>query len=576
MKKRLRLSRDILSLLVMVITPFFRGDRKKGAWGFLALLLSLLILVSVVNVFQNYVSRDWMNAITDRDRKAFFHWSFIYAGCLGLSTVIAVYYRYTEERLALLWREWMTGELMYRYFADRNYFKLRFNPNLDNPDQRIAEDIRNFTSTSLSLFLIFLNSSITLIAFVGVLYSISSLLVLGLVVYTFIGTFFTFRIGRKLIRIYNRQYAREANFRYGLVRIRDNSESIAFYRGERRERLDLGRRFRDLLRNSRFLIIWNRNLGIFTTGYNNFALILPALLLSPLYFSSDIKFGVIAQATGAFAQVLAATSILITQFERVSAYTAQVYRIGGLWNGIIITSADEGEEEIIFEESKRLQLQKVSIRPPDSDNDLISDLTLTLRTGKGVLIMGPSGCGKSSILRTIAGLWGQGSGTIRRPKYRDMMFLPQKPYMPPGNLRSQLLYPLPQRDLDDDKIKAVIDDVNLQEVFDRVKNNLDAILDWGNILSLGEQQRISFARLFLRQPAIAFLDEATSALDEDNEQLMYNKLRELGHSFVSVGHRSSLIQFHDYVLQIGKNGMWTWEKTDNIDNTGGSAQSGVR
>ncbi len=555
MPQRPKLSLRTLRSLGKLVAPFFRGSKKSSAYGFLALLLGLLVLVNIINVVQSYVSRDFINALSARDAGEFYRLSLLYAGMLVAATLVAVFYRYAEERLGLVWREWMTSTMLHRYMSARNYYRLCGIPDLDNPDQRIAEDVKNFTAISLSLFLIVLNSCITLVAFIGVLASISTQLVWALVAYTIFGTIATMRVGRKLIRIHNRQYSREANLRYGLVRIRDNAESIAFFRGERKERLDVGRRFREILRNSRFMISWNRNLGFLTTGYNNLSLILPILVIAPLFLRGEVQFGVVTQSMGAFAQVLAASSVIISQFERISAYMAGVTRIDALWKELHAIP-DNDEPDIKIEEGSRLKVSKLTVQPPGSSEILVRELSFHLKPGKGILIMGPSGSGKSSILRTIAGLWNAGQGSIERPNHREMIFLPQKPYMPPGSLRAQLLYPLRDRGDVDIKLAKVLEQVNLGNILERVKGNLEAKLDWSNVLSLGEQQRISFARLFISEPTIAFLDEATSALDEDNEMMLYTKMREAQFTYVSIGHRSNLIKFHDLIIRLDNKGGW--------------------
>ncbi len=559
MPRKLKMSVQSFKALYQVASPFFLGEKKKTAWSYLGLLLFMLIMVSAIGVTQSFFARDFMNALAKRNIDAFYSASIFYALMLACATLVAVFYRYVEERLALTWREWMTGKLLHKYMTSRNYYRIKNIKDLDNPDQRIAEDVKNFTATSLSLFLIMLNSIITLCAFTGVLASISLNLVWSLILYTIIGTFLTFKVGRKLVRIYNRQYSREADFRYGLVRIRENAESIAFFRGERREKLDLGHRFRALVRNTSYLISWNRNLNFFTTGYNNFSLILPVLVLAPEFFKNDMEIGVVTQAAGSFAQVLAASSVLISQFERVSAYVAGVTRLNLIWKEVF-NFEDDDQPPIEVEEGSKLVISKLTIRPPDSNRELIKELSLKLKPGSSILIMGASGSGKSSVLRTIAGLWQSGEGSIQRPNYRDMMFLPQRPYMPPGSLRTQLLYPYRDREDLDSQLNKVLELANLEGILKRVEGRLETKIDWGNILSLGEQQRVSFARIFLWEPKISFLDEASSALDEENEKNLYSTLRKLNFSFISVGHRSTLTSFHDYILHIKEAGKWELEK----------------
>jgi putative ATP-binding cassette transporter len=274
-----------------------------------------------------------------------------------------------------------------------------------------------------------------------------------------------------------------------------------------------------------------------------------------------VEFGVVTQSAGAFAQVLASVSLIVTQFERLSAYLAGVKRLGMLWDELDEFDAEEervaqeGSQDV-DESSRKIHLDKLTVRTPDGSKTLVNDLSFELRRNQSLLIMGASGTGKSSVLRTIAGLWPIGAGALERPPWRDIMFLPQRPYMIDGNLRDQLLYPYPDRDISDEQILKVANKVNLADVLDRVDGDLDRVMDWINVLSIGEQQRVAFARLFLRNPKFVFLDEATSALDEDNQERLYQLLKESRIGFISVGHRSTLIEYHDRVLELDRSGSW--------------------
>ena len=564
--------RHTLTRIKGIMLPFFRSEKKKQARLLLGLLFGFALAVALVQVLMSYVARDFMDALTQRDSGGYRKNLWLYLGTFALAVPIGVFYRFTEEKLALLWRQWMTWHLLKRYFANRAYYHLRESDLIDNPDQRIAEDVRNFTATTLSFLLITLNSCVTLLAFTGLLWSISRSLVFTLVIYAVTGTAISILIGRRLAGIYYHQYEKEGNFRYAMVRVKDNAESIAFYRGEKREHRDLISKFGAIFENTTRLIGWNRNLAFFTTSYNYFALILPTLVVAPLYFAGKIQMGTVLQAAGAFAGVLAATSLIITQFERLSGFAAGVTRLDALWTGLTeqdpeeerdnaIASTDAPEPSLIDvrETGHRLQLAHLDVQTPDGRKTLLKDLNLNLKPGTSVLLMGASGSGKSSLLRTIAGLWNTGGGSISRPPLARLMFLPQRPYMVQGSLRDQLLYPGQNEDLDTAHITEVLEAVNLAEVVARVDGDFDRTVDWTNILSIGEQQRISLARLLLRQPSIAFLDEATSALDEPNEKLLYQLLKTRGVTFISVGHRTTLKQYHDQLLTLHQDGTWLLE-----------------
>lgn len=553
--------RKITSRLRKIVTPFFKSAERWRAWRFLITLITLSLTLSGAQVLMSYANRDMFTALSNKQEIPFYHATLWYVGWICIAVLLGVFYRFCEERFALAWRDWLTNHLVKRYFFRRAYYHLRSHEEIDNPDQRIAEDVKNITATTLSLGLIALNSIITLIAFLGVLWSISVPLVTVLVIYATVGTILTIFIGHRLVGINFRQYQKEATLRYGLVRVRDNAESIAFFRGEARERIDIMQRLKNVVNNSIELIGWNRNLAFFTSSYNYIALIVPLVVVAPLFLKGKVEFGVITQATGAFAQVLAALSLFIQQFERLSAYAAGVSRLGELWDAIAGDETEEDDDpEIVVEEGSSLVLQDLSVNPPGSDRQLINSLSLQLPKGKSLLIMGASGSGKSSILRTIAGLWNFGAGSIQRPQLKSMIFLPQKPYLIQGSLRANLLYPQRDANIEDDVLNKVLEKVNLKSILDRVHGDYEMVLDWSNILSLGEQQRLSFARLLLYKPSLAFLDEASSALDEENEKILYGLLKELKCSFVSVGHRSTLIAYHQFILTIKEDAQWDLEK----------------
>jgi putative ATP-binding cassette transporter len=545
----------------VISKSFFASERRHKARGFLLALLMMALAVGGVQVLMSYAGRDFMTAIARKDPASYWAALGWYLGTFCLAIPIGVFYRWIEERLALLWREWMAQHLVKRYFNNRAYYRLRSSQTVDNPDQRISEDIRNFTISSLSFLLIALNSLVTLLAFIGVLWMISGTLVAILVAYAVAGTAVSILIGRKLVRLHYQQYGREADFRYGLVRVRDNAESIAFYRGEKREHLDLVNRLTAAVINMRLIINRNRNLAFFTNSYNYLALVLPVLVVAPMFMRGQVEFGVVTQAAGAFAAVLAAVSLIITQFGGLSTYLAGIQRLGSLWDQLDEQDAEEKRIELEAvkppeENSRLVKLGQLTICTPGMEKILVKELSFELRIHQSLMIMGASGTGKSSVLRTIAGLWPGGGGTLERPAFDHLMFLPQRPYMVEGSLREQLLYPYPDRGVEDSVIRKIVAEVNLSDVFTRVDDDLDRVVDWSNVLSLGEQQRIAFARLFLRRPDFAFLDEATSALDETNQEELYLKLRESGISFISVGHRTSLIQYHDRILELDRSGSW--------------------
>jgi len=549
----------VLRRFAQLAKAFFLYGTRHETRIFVVLLLILSGVVGLAQLLVSYAGRDFISSLVDRDAAGFYRHLWVYLASFAFAMPVGVFYRYCAERLALLWRRWMTNIMVSRFFFNRAYYRLRNSDRVDNPDQRIQEDVRSFTTSVLGYVLTVINSAVTLCAFTGVLFTISRILPLVLIAYAAAGTAISILIGKRLVGLEFRQFQKEADFRYALVRVRDNAESIAFFRGEKSEQPNLMARFAAVIDNTLRIIGWHRTLGFFTNGYNYIALIVPVLIVGPLFIQKRVEYGVVTQAQGAFAEVLLAMSVIVTQFEGLATFSAAINRLGDLWDELDEYDIEDFQAERkpaieVNERARGLCLNNLTIQTPNRQKTLTRGLSFTLPPGKSVLIMGDSGAGKSSLLRTIAGLWQSGQGTIERPNINLLIFLPQRPYMIQGNLREEVLYPRNPEGVDDRIIIEALKKVNLTEVMDRVEGDLGRVEDWSNILSLGEQQRISFARIFLNQPQIAFLDEATSALDEQNERLLYRALLETGISYVSVGHRSTLKEYHDFLIVLEKDG----------------------
>ncbi len=526
---------------------------RRRAWTLLAVVLLLSFSVTGINVAFSYIGNYFTNALVKKNQDLAYLFVAVYFCGFLVGIPIVAFYNYVQNYLGLRWREWMTGEFLNNYFKNRNYYEIETNSQIDNPDQRIMEDIRSFTRTSLAFLLIILGSLMDLVSFTGILWSKSGLLVGVVLSYSLVGTLLTVLIGRRLVRLNFNQLRYEADFRYSLVHVRDNAESIAFYQGEKPEIAHIGDRFRNVLRNFNLLIGWQRNLSFFTTAYSYLPVVLPFLVLFPQYFRGEIEYGDMVQANFAFTQVYASLSLIVSQIEQITNFAAGVQRLSTFADAI--TPEQAPVPGIKSEEGDHFALGHVTLLTPNRNRTLFNDLTVNLDSRDNLVVVGQSGVGKSSLLRAIAGLWTQGEGVMKRPSLAEIFFLPQKPYMLLGSLRDQLLYPRLEREVPEEELSRVLTEVKLEDLPDRV-GGFNAELDWADVLSLGEQQRLAFARLLLNQPRFAVLDEATSALDLENEANLYGKLKELNIHYISVGHRSSILGYHNCVLEL--KGQDTW------------------
>lgn len=543
-----------LAIPAIVFGMFSRHLRpRRQAWILLAVVLLLSLSVTGINVAFSYIGNYFTNALVKKNQDMAYLYVAVYFGGFLIGIPIVALYSYVQSYLGMRWREWMTVDFLANYFKNRNYYEIEAKGQIDNPDQRIMEDIRSFTRTSLSFLLILLGSLMDLLSFSGILWSKSGLLVGVVLGYSLVGTGLTALIGRRLVRFNFNQLRYEADFRYSLIHVRDNTESIAFYQGEKPEIDQITGRFRNVLKNFSLLIGWQRNLSFFTTAYSYLPVVLPFLVLFPRYFGGQIEYGDMVQANFAFTQVYVALSLIVAQIEPITTFAAGVQRLSVFADAI--APDREPSMGITSESADNFALSHVTLMTPNRQRTLFRDLTIDPGKRVNLLVVGQSGVGKSSLLRAIAGLWNQGQGIVKRPPLDEIFFLPQRPYMLLGSLREQLIYPQLKNEINETALRQILETVRLEDLPERV-GGFEVELDWADVLSLGEQQRLAFARLLINRPGYAVLDEATSALDVANEANLYRQLQQMEINYISVGHRSSIVDFHDCVLELQGHDMW--------------------
>lgn len=552
-----------------LMKSYWKSKEKWRARGLLAGVIALSLGQVYMLVMLNQWNNVFYNALQERDFEVFWpligQFSLIAFGYI----IMAVYAIYVKQILEIKWRTWMTSRYLDEWMHSQTYYRLQVlgGDGVDNPDQRISDDIGMFVNLTLSLFIGLLKQVSTLVAFVVILWQLSGALdipvgdtvlsvpgymVFVTLIYSVVGTWLAHKVGRSLIGLNYDQQRYEADFRFSMVRVRENSESIAFYGGEGPEMQNFQERFGMVIRNFWALMKRTKLLNFYVNGYAQLAVIVPILMSAPKYFSGDMQLGGFIQTLSAFGRVQDALSYFVEAYDTIAQYVAVIRRLGGFTGHM--EAAENMQASFGFDsrdDINGLVLQDVQVELPDGRR-LFEGLSLAVPAGKYLLVSGNSGCGKSTLLRALAGIWPYGGGNVSLPSGWRSMFLPQRPYLPLGSLRRAIYYPQPVPEKETADLRSLLERFGIGRLAER----LDEVDDWSRILSLGEQQRLAFIRILLFRPDIVFLDESTSAMDEQREAEAYDILKELlpEMAVISVGHRSTLFKKHDKRLQLTGSG----------------------
>ena len=531
-------------------------DEVICSWGMLALLLILIVSLVSLTAFNSFVMRFLIDVIEAQDFSKFASTLALYAAGIAGVSLLTGFSKFVRRKIALDWYEWLNSHIFGKYFKNQAYYKINFDSSIDNPDQRLAQEIEPIARTILSFSSTCLEKILEMVVFIVILWQISATIGTIVIVYTIVGNLIALYLGQELSQINQEQLEFEANYNYAVTHVRNHAESIAFFQGEAQESNILQQRFKFLISTALRKIDWQRNQEIFNRGYQGVIQIFPFLVVAPLYINGEIDFGELNQASVACSLFATAMATLIGEVSSSGRLSSLIERLATLSDALEIAAQQpEDVNTIKTIEENRLAFEHVTLETPDYAKVIVEDLTVEVQPQQGLLIVGPSGRGKSSILRAIAGLWNSGTGELVRPERDNILFLPQRPYIILGTLREQLLYPNLDLQLSDQELESILQQVNLDDVLSRV-GGFDAEVPLENILSLGEQQRLAFARILVSHPQFIILDEATSALDLINEENLYQQLQDKETTFISVGHRESLYNYHQSVLELLPNSSW--------------------
>jgi putative ATP-binding cassette transporter len=553
-----RLTRETWRHFVRAVRRFLTSEVRGRAIALCVSLLVIFLAINGLNVVNSYVGRDFMTALENRDHSRFIREALRYVAVFAASTLAAVLASYTQDILGLVWRDWLTRRLVRIYLAGRAYVRLQAAGGLPNPDQRISEDIRIFVAMTLSVSLMLLNGSITVVAFSGVLWTISRELFLVGIAYAFLGSIVTVLLGRRLVPLNYLQADREADFRAQLIHVRENAESIALQHREPRLAARLFDQITALIGNQRLIINVNRNVGFFTTGYNYLIQIIPALIVAPMFMRGEVQFGTVTQAAMAFSTLLGAFSLVVTQFQTISSYAAVMARLNAMIDALAPGGKDDGI--IVVEDGERVAWENLTLRALRDDRVLVRKLSVDTPRGVRLLVRGPDNVARTALVHATADMFHTGEGRIIRPPPGHLAFLPERPYLPPGTLRQVLVGELEGGEPADQAIMRVIESLGAGPIVGRL-GGLDRQDDWSDVLSLREQELLSLARVVLSRPTFVMLHDPSRTLEPEHIGLTLRALCDCDVTcitFTGVDEEDYHLAEHDAVLDLAADGGWSW------------------
>ncbi len=564
--------RAALAIVWRIASPYFRSEDKWAGRGLLAAVVAIELSLVAIDVLVNQWNARFYNALQDRNWDVFVRELGVFSLLAACYIALSVYQVYLNQWLQIRWRRWLTGHYLGEWLdRSANHYRMQLQGDAaDNPDQRISDDVKLFVDKTMDIGLSLLNAIVTLLSFIVILWGLSAAaplhlfgndfnfpgyLVWGALIYAIFGTALTQWIGSPLVRLSFQQQRYEANFRFNLVRARENSEQIALMKGERAERARLWDRFNDVIDNWYGIMSRTKRLTAFTASYAQAAVIFPYILVAPAYFAGKIQLGGVAQTASAFGSVQKALSVFVTIYRSLADWRAVLARLDGFEMSIQsaqhLATATASIQSVAAKDDDAIDLHALLVRLPNG-KPLVAADGFRLRAGERTLVTGPSGSGKSTLLRAIAGIWPFGDGTIAIPAKAELMMLPQRPYFPIGSLHAAIVYPGEASAFTADQVRDALVSIGLPQLADR----LDEEAHWNRILSLGEQQRLGLARALLHAPKYLFLDEATASLDEPSEAALYRLLLEKlpATTVISIGHRSTLEAFHERKVALVRDG----------------------